>query len=191
MAIVLVADFQTYVRDKLGAVDTAILQRSLTAAESAVRAHCHRSFDAVGAASARVFVPESGTVLRVDGFTTITSVSNDGSTVASTSYQLEPLNGRSLSGDVVPYDTIRLTSGAWTLDGDRATVTVTAAWGWVTIPEAVKEAVMVLGKDIADRREMRGNVAGFGDMGAVRVGMSTDALGLLRPFVRWDRAGIA
>lgn len=193
MPIVEDVEFQEYVRDKLGTIELPILSRAKAAAESAVRRHCHRSFETPGdTPTARVFTPLSCELLFPDDIAALTSIDNDGSTLTVADYQLEPLNGRSTAGDSVPYDLIRRISGVWVVDGQRSTVSITATWGWETVPDAVKEAVCVLGKDIADRREMRGNVAGFGEFGSVKITSHPDALGLLNGFVRYDRSiGIA
>ena len=191
MAIVDVPTFQDYVRDTLAGVAVNRLSQALAAAEQMVNAHCHRVFVVAGAtATARVFVPSSAEMLRVDDFVEATAISNDGTSVTA-DYQLEPLNGIDAAGNAVPYHQLVRTSGSWTRDGKRATVTVTARWGWPAIPDAVKEALLIFAKDIAWQRELKGDVAGFSDFGAVRIRSNPLAAGLLHDFVRWDRNGIA
>lgn len=190
MAIVELADFQHYIRDAQITADASTLDVDLRAAEGMVRAHCHRDFTLAGdTPTARVFVPLSCELLNIDDAVQVTAVSNDGT--ATTGYQLEPLNGRDQAGNTVPYTALRLTSGAWVSDGQRATVSVSARWGWDAYPDDVVDAVKIMAKDLAWQRELKGDVAGFGDFGAVRMRQNAAATALLAPFVRWDRAGIA
>lgn len=184
-AIVELATFQTYARDDLAGADTGVLQTALTSAINAVNSHCNRLFTVAGAATTRVYVPVWGDVLDIHDCTTVTAVSNDGVAITSANYQLEPLNGINDAGVAVPYDRIVLTLGdRWVFDGKRATVSVTATWGWASIPTEVTEAVLMLAKDIAYNREQKGDVAGFGEFGAVRLRGNPLVQSLLTDYVK-------
>jgi hypothetical protein len=164
MSIVPIETFAAYVRDELGQINVAHLTAALAAAENFVETHCARNFNvASGTATARVFGPtqivDYGTVVRVPDFMSTTGlvVTNNGTTVAATDYQLEPLNGYDLTNSPMPYTAIRILNSVWTLDQMRATISVTADWGWTTgtVPAVVIEACKMLGKDFVTHRDSR------------------------------------
>lgn len=192
MAIVTLATFKDYARNELGAADDAAIQAALDAAHYSAYDYCGRSFEAAGAASARSFVPVAFDVLRIDDCASITSVVNNGSTVTTIDYQTEPVGGRSLSGAYRPIEQLRMINGgSWYVDGGKATVTVTATWGWSAAPPAAIEAVKVLAKDILHQRDNRSGVAGFGEFGAVRVRQNPYVAMLLDPLRRVSAFGVA
>ncbi|NBU34443.1 hypothetical protein EBS40_07515 [bacterium] len=190
MAIVTIAAFQNWARNELGSADDTAIQAALDAAHYAAYDYCGRSFEVAGAASARSFVPLSWDVLVINDCTSITSVLNDGSTVAAGDYQAEPVGGRSVATATVPFTRLRLLTGRWAVDEGRASVTVTAAWGWAVAPPAAVEAVKVLAKDILQQRDTRNGVAGFGDFGSIRVRQNPYVAMLLDPLRRGDSWGI-
>jgi hypothetical protein len=53
-------------------------------------------------------------------------------------------------------------------------VRITGVWGWVSIPTAVKQATILQASRIFKRNDSPLGVAGFGDMGVVRVGARLD-----------------
>jgi hypothetical protein len=187
VSYVLLADFKSWVRNELGTAEDSILQAGLDAAVVAVNEHCGRSFTVAGAASARSFVPESYRLVIIDDCTSVTSVVENGAAVAASGYQLEPLNGRRPSGLAVPYDQIRRIYGDWYIDASdegRATLVVTAAWGWAATPAPVIEATKILAKDILMQRDTRNGVAAFGEFGSLRVRLNPYVEELLKPFVK-------
>ena len=72
-------------------------------------------------------------------------------------YQLEPLNGLDWAGETRPYEGIRYIGNAWTFDRFRATVAVTADWGWAALPDQVVRTHYVLAKDVWEFRSQQGN----------------------------------
>lgn len=175
MAYATAAEFKAYVGgDDDVTVNDDWLEDVQAAAEDSINDHCGRNFNVVDAAAdptSRSYPPRGDLVIVHDiANTTGLTVANDGATVASTDYQLEPLNGLNAAGATVPYHQIRLINSCWTHDGKRATVTVTTdQWGWPSVPDQVKQATLILGKDIAHIRQNRFGVAGFGEFGVVRV----------------------
>lgn len=188
MAYVSLTDYKTWLRNELGATDDTMLQASLDAGEVAVNEHCGRNFNAAGAPSARLFRPESPRLVIIDDCTSVTSVVENGAAVAASGYQLEPLNGRRPSGLAVPYDQIRRIYGDWYMDGTdesgRATLSITATWGWAATPAPVIEATKILAKDILSQRDTRNGVAAFGEFGSLRVRLNPYVEQLLAPFVK-------
>lgn len=188
MAYVSLVDYKLWLRNELGTTDDAILQASLDAAEVSVNEHCGRSFDIAAGSSTRQYRPESARLVIIDDCTAVSSVAENGATVAASGYQLEPLNGRRPSGLLVPYDQIRRIYGDWYMDGadevGRASISVTATWGWAATPAPVIEATKILAKDIASQRDTRNGVAAFGEFGSLRVRLNPYVEQLLAPFIK-------
>ena len=72
------------------------------------------------------------------------------------------------TGEARPYEQIRYIGSRFTFDNYRATVSVTATWGWLAIPEQIKRAALILAKDIAVHRDVNFGNLGVTDVGAVR-----------------------
>lgn len=190
MAIVTLATFKDYARNELGSADDTAIQAALDAAHYSAYDYAGRSFEAVGVASARLFVPISWNICNIDDCTSITSVVNNGTTVSSLTYQAEPVENRSGSVATVPFTRLRMLTGAWYVWNNKASVTVTATWGWATTPAPAIEAVKILAKDILHQRDNRSGIAGFGEFGAVRVRQNPYVAMLLDPLRRGQQFGI-
>jgi hypothetical protein len=174
------ADFDLYIGDEFGATESGLRLASLKAAERMINEHCQRSFAVASTASARLFAPSGTPTLAIHDCTTVTAVSFNGAAVGSTLYQLEPI-ARSWSGLAEPYNSLRLLlSNWWIINPGEATVSVTATWGWVAVPDDVVEATKIIGKDILTQRRVTGNMATVGDFGGT-VRMNSHAMALLRP----------
>lgn len=186
-------EFQDYGRNDLAGSDDLLLQSALDAAEEMINEYCQRSFTVAAApATARQYTPTGPweQVLRIHDCTTITSVVENGATVDASGYTLEPLNALGWSGQAKPYQQLRRYTGGWAWDFGKPTVTVTATWGWVATPDAVKTATLIIAKDIAQQRNTMAGVAGFGEFGAIRVRMNPIAVNLLTPLRRVEAFGI-
>ena len=191
---VTLAGFTAYLQASEIAADQDVIQSALLAAERSINRHCARRFAAPsGSASSRSYVPRGDEVVTHDfDNTTGLVVTDDGATVSSSEYQLEPLNNLTASGLTVPFYRIRLINSCWARDGKRATVTVnTARWGWAAVPAEVPEATMILGKDLAHMRGTRFGVAGFDTFGAVRVRENPVVASLLTELRHPNAIGIA
>lgn len=160
-------EYKTWARNDLPTVDDTVIDDAIAAAEMSLDNACGRRFALAGAASARVFMADRyAHVVPIHDCTTVTAVTDNGAAVASTAYQLEPINGLSHAGEPVPYNAIRRTGGShWTYDASKALVSVTATWGWPTIPAQIKEACKVLTKAHLDGRDIRAGIAGFSPEG--------------------------
>jgi len=190
---VLLNEFLEYGRNEILGTDDAILQAGLNAAEQMINEFCGRSFTVAGdTATARSYMVAGWglNVLRIHDCTQVTLVTEDGATVAAADYQTEPLTV-SWSGMTVPIEQLRHLNGSWLWDAGRATVTVTAKWGWSETPASIKTATLIIAKDIVQQRNTSSGVAGFGEFGAVRVRMNPIAMQLLQPFRRAEAWGIA
>lgn len=150
-------------------------------------------FQPATAASARLFVPESECVVRVDPFYTATGLevktddSGNGTystTWTSTEYQLEPLNQAAYGK---PYTSVRAITRRFPCvwPPGRATVQVTAKWGWPAVPDPVRQACLMLAAmTVKLTAEAPFGVAGFGDF-AVRVRDNPVAMAKLAPYQRY------
>jgi len=112
-------------------------------------------------------------------------------TLAATDYQLAPLNSQPC-GLVTHAIRIRAIGDyvfpTWqpqNVNHYEATVQVTGTWGWSAIPTAVEQAALLLTLRQYRRYDSPLGVAGFDEMGVVRVGrIDPDVQKLLAPFRR-------
>ncbi len=150
----------------------------------------------------RVYTPESSVLVRTDDISSLTKLETGTNgtfdvEIPATDFQLEPLNGVS-GGITEPATRIRAT-GAFLFpvfshrltNLNQATVRVTGDFGFAEIPDAIKQATIVLAMRLFKRLDSPLAVAGFGDLGAIRVGrVDPDVMALIQPFVRGGR-GVA
>lgn len=171
-------------------VDDDELVDVIAAASRAVDRHCRRSFGLADAVSelkyaARYDRDECGWVVDTHDFQTTTGliVAVNGTTISSDDYVLAPddavLRGR-------PYERIILT-GSHSACGEAREVSVTAKWGWTTVPRAVKMAVKLQGNRVHWRRDAPQGVAGSPQTGSeIRLldSLDVDAMHVLRDYVK-------
>jgi hypothetical protein len=174
-------------------LDDALIELSIEAASREIDAYTERIFYQVS--GSRVFVPASATVCEIDDLVTASKVetADDGvifdTTYAATDYQLTPLNGIA-SGLPQSYTQIWAIGDnvfpVWnnvTGLGSPATVRITGTWGWAAIPTAIKQACVILAMRQFKRYDSPLGIAGFGDLGVIRVGaVDPDVQSLLMPF---------
>ena len=165
-AYVTLPEFKAYLRNELAAADDVDLLEALNSASEAIDGYCGRSFVVASGSSARVYVPTETTALFIDDCTAVSSVVVDGTTLSSSDYQKEPLNGI-VNGQSVPYTRLRRVGSLWyvTFPG-QATVSVTGTWGWSATPSRVLTACKILAKEIAETRNQVGGYVALGDMAA-------------------------
>lgn len=179
------------------AVDDTLLNMAGSAASELIDGYVGRSFGTVTAT--RYYAPDNDSLCRVDdlagtAITLVTSSNADGvwdQTWTAGDYQLEPLNGVS-EGLSVPYTRLRAVGSYWfpTASG-KSTVKLTGVFGWASIPVTVKQAACLQAERIYKRLDSPLGVAGFGDIGVMRVTRSVDpdVAVLLEPYKRYQ--GIA
>lgn len=172
-------------------VDDALLNSAIAAATAYVNNYCERTFTA-GVAGQRFYIPRGRfDTLQIDDATAITQVAIDDDLDLSYSevlnaidFQPEPLNVTT-GGIAYPFTSIRpVEDGYWPMYQNRATVRVSGTFGWPSVPDAVKQATLLQASRLFTRLESPLGVAGFGDMGAMRVSFKgdPDVLMLLAPF---------
>lgn len=173
-------------------VDDDKLSVALDTASRAVEGFCDRQFNAATEATPRVYKPEEYLWTTVDDFHTtdglIIKTDDDFDGVFETTwdavdYELNPINGIVGGEFGWPFYTIRAVSGrffprpGWFYPVApngyptyrRSTVQVTAQWGWSAVPAAVKQSTLILAAETFKMKDAPFGVAGFGDMGVIRV----------------------
>lgn len=175
------------------AVDDSILEMAIESASRLIDGYANRQFYSIGTAI-RYFVAEDDFVVQVDdlanGTVTVKSANNaDGvydTTWGTDDYQLEPLNGF-LDGQTWPYTQIRAIGDyLWPISGGEALIQITGNWGWPAVPIAIKQACIIQASRIYKRLDSPLGVAGFGDLGAIRVtrDIDPDVAQLVAPYRR-------
>lgn len=171
------------------ALDDALLEMAVESASRMIDAECDRNFYSAGTAT-RDFVPNDSYVVDTDDLTSIVSVKLDDAgeltfpvTLAVSDYQTEPVNQK-VSGNAFPITRLRMIGDhllpVW---GKQATVRIEGVYGFTPTPIQVVQATVIQASRIFKRLDSPLGVAGFGDMGAIRVGkVDPDVAMLIRPF---------
>lgn len=160
-------------------VDDALLELAVESASRMVDTYTQRNFYNQGTA-VRLFVPQDNYLTEIDDAISISKIeTSDGDQFdvewAAKDYQLEPLNGvvDGITGH--PATRIRAVDDyLFNVLAGEATVRVTGVWGWAAVPTAVKQATVIQASRIFKRNDSPLGIAGFGDMGAIRVGPQLD-----------------
>ena len=176
-------------------VDNTLLTTSITTASRFIDGYCQRDFVVASGTSTKDYVPSGMLeILPIDDVTNVLSIRIDDDldgTFATTlavnvDYQLEPVNAE-VSGMTWPYTSILpIDNGYWPIEFGRKTVRVQGTFGWPAVPAAVKQATIMQASRLFARLDSPLGVAGFGEMGAMRVSykMDPDVAMLLGPFRR-------
>jgi hypothetical protein len=173
-------------------VDDALISMAGSAASELIDAYCGRTFGTVTAT--RYYAPTDQIVCQVDdlaGTAVTISTSSAGNGVwdqtwTTTDYQLEPLNGFS-DGTTLPYTRIRAIGAYWfPTIFNSVTAKVVGTFGFPAVPSSVTQAAVIQSSRLFKRLDSPLGVAGFGDMGAMRVTRSVDpdVAVLLDPYKR-------
>jgi hypothetical protein len=180
------------------AVDDSLLNMAVESASRLVDGHAGRRFWNAGTAT-KYFVAQDDYVCEVDDISSSTIVlqtSSGADGIFDTTwdiddYQLEPLNGE-LDGIAWPYTSIRAIGDyLWPISGGEALVKVTGVFGWPSVPIAIKQATIIQASRIFKRLDSPLGVAGFGDLGAIRVtrDLDPDVAQLVMPYKRMRNVG--
>lgn len=179
-------------------IDDDLIDNCVGAASRLIDGYCNRRFWQSGTAESRVYQAEDSFYCSIDdvagtAITLKTSSQADGTfdvTWKVSDYQMEPLNG-SLDGLTWSYDKLRAVGDYLfpTVNanyGEQALVQVTAVFGWPSVPEAVTQATIIQSSRLFKRLDSPLGVAGFGDLGAIRVSryLDPDMAQLVEPYRR-------
>lgn len=169
-------------------VDDSLLETCIESASRQIDTHTERVF--TSGTAVRFYAPRDSYVCEIDDLITLTDLttSSDGDDFDTTwsvnEYQLEPLNGLT-GGSYSPFTQIRAVDDLlFNVIGGEATVRVTGTFGYGTaIPVDVKQACNLLAIRQFKRYDSPLGVAGFGDIGVVRVSrVDPDIESLLAPY---------
>ena len=169
-------------------VDDALLELAIEAASREIDSATERQFFPTNAT--RIYTSRDSYIVEIDDLTTLTTLKSssaaDGTfdiTWTASDYQLEPLNGLT-GGITIPYTQIRAVGDyTFPIDGGEATVQVVGSFGFATAPTAIKQATVLLASRIFKRNDSPLGVAGFGDLGVVRVSrLDPDVDAMIAPY---------
>ena len=176
-------------------VDDALLATAIDAASRWVDGWCDRSFAAAGTAiTYRDFVPtDTFGIVHIDDCVQVTEVRVDddldqtyGKTLQAIDWAAEPVNTKTY-GLTLPFTRLRsYEDGYWPVWRGQPTVRVYARYGWPAVPDPVRLATILQSSRLYTRNDSPLGVAGFGDMGAMRVSrfVDPDVEALLAPYRR-------
>ena len=185
--------------------DDDLLDDAVNAASRQIDACCGRIFYAQGSATARKFFTNDPYRLRVDDISSETGLvvklddDDDGTyevTVASSEFQLLPINGVVGGILISPFYIIELFSGGsqeWPMDfsSNRPRAEVTAKWGFPSVPEQIRQATLMLASELFAMRNAPLGVAGVGDFGVVNIQQNREITRMIAPFRKGTVLGVA
>ena len=160
-------------------VDDVMLEIAVESASRAIDSYTYRNFYSSGTAT-RFYAATDNHIVQTDDIAEFirlrTTDQDDAFTIEWTSsdYQLEPLNGI-VDGVATPFTRIRAI-GDYLFDPlmGEATVEVRAVFGYTSVPIEVKQACLIQASRLMKRHDSPLGVAGFGDLGVVRVSSRVD-----------------
>jgi hypothetical protein len=179
------------------ATDDALLEMAVESASRLIDAYCGRNFILAGTAT-RYYNTENPYVVQIDDARSITAVETStgldgvydtawtiGTAGGQGDAQPEPINDY-LGGVVWPYTRIRAIGDYTFPTGPENSIKVTAVFGWPNIPVTVTQATILQSSRIFTRLQSPLGVAGFGDMGIMRVsrGLDPDVVQLVEGYRR-------
>jgi hypothetical protein len=179
------------------ATDDALLEMAVESASRLIDAYCGRNFINAGTVT-RYYSTENPYVVQIDDARSISQVQTStgldgvydttwtiGTAGGQGDAQPEPINDY-LGGVVWPYTRIRAIGDYSFPTGPENSIKVTAVFGWPNIPVTVTQATILQSSRIFTRLQSPLGVAGFGDMGVMRVsrGLDPDVAQLIEGYRR-------
>jgi hypothetical protein len=170
-------------------IDDSLLETAIESASRMIDGFTARTFSNAGTAVRNFAATDDLNLIIDDAISVIEVASTDeiGDTYTvwkATDFQLEPLNSRS-DGLYMPYTGIRAVNDyAWPVVDQQALCRITGVWGWPAVPMAIRQATVIQSSRLFKRLDSPLGVAGFGDLGAIRVGryLDPDVEQLAMPF---------
>ena len=164
----------------IDSLDDDNLERAIASASRLIDGYAGRYFYSTTAT--RIFIPDNLNLCQTDDLVSITTLKTstnlDGTfdlTWTAPDYQAEPVNAV-VDGTVTPITRIRAVDDvAFPVGRGIASVQITGVFGWAAIPDPVNYACIIQASRLWKRLDSPLGVAGFGDMGVVRVSTALDA----------------
>lgn len=171
--------------------DDAMLENSIEAASRAVDGMCGRHF--YSATETHYYAAEEWGEIEVDDIVSVSTLTtdNDGDRVyettwGATDFELGP-------GDSAPYTRIYATpTGAYAFPFDRKSIRIAGTFGWPSVPDAVREATLLLAARYHSRRNTPlGVQVGKPEFGNLSIpGKDPDVERLLAPYRKFALVGV-
>jgi hypothetical protein len=187
----------TELKNRLGitdSIDDTALTAALSTASRGIEFCTHRQFNDAGAASARVYYVSSPRKARIDDFHTIaglvieTDEGSDGTFETTwssvTDYELHPLNGIVDGVPGWPYWELKAVDRWFPICVKRASLRVTARWGWASVPAPVKEGCLILAEDVFKLKDTAFGAGGYGEYGRIKARENPNVWLRIAPYVR-------
>lgn len=183
-------------RMKIPAADTQDddrLTQAVTAASRGIERVCKRQFNRAEEATVRTVAPLRDRLLITpdfhtdDGLAVATDSAADGTfatTLNPADLQLEPLDGVQDGIEGWPYWRIRAVGASAFPRTERASVRVTAQWGWAAVPADIKEACLIAAAELFKLVDAPLGVTGMQDWGMIRVRDNPKVYSLVAPYAR-------
>lgn len=173
--------------------DDALIELAIESASRLIDEDCGRVFYASGTGVARAFAPRDWMRCDTDDLISISAVEvdtdHDGvyeTTWGTADYRSHPANNLS-GGRAWPTTAlVAVADKRFYPYGDEPTVRVTGNFGFGTaVPTAIKQATVLQAQRLFKRNDSPLGVAGFGDMGAIRVSRTDpDVFNLVKGYRR-------
>lgn len=189
--------------DSGSTLTTALLERAINSTSRAIDRFCGRRFWTDAAVVARQYRPSDAYSVFVDDIATSagvivkTDTTGDGSyatTWDSNDFDLEPRNAAVVAagstGDAFSFWQITaIDDKTFPLHNRRATLQVTAKFGWSAVPVDVEEACLIKAASLFKRKDSPDGIQGVDDFGVIRISRKRDpdVAELLDPYVRYSR----
>jgi hypothetical protein len=175
-------------------IDDSLLELCIESASREIDGASERVFYSTAGAT-RVYVPRDSFLVETDDIVSVTTLKTSSGGVnfditwTAGDYQLEPLNGIA-GGIATPYTQIRAIGDylfpVWepsNVNAQEATVQITGTFGFSAVPTAIKQATIIQAQRLFKRYDSPMGIAGFSDLGAVRVGrIDPDVMELISPW---------
>lgn len=150
---------------------------AIASASAEIEKHCNRQFNKSDVATARVYQPDDSVTVTVDDFWTTDGLvvevdtNGDGSfstVVPASDYELYPRNGV-VDGQIGwPFYEIEFVSDVLPVHHRRkGIVRVTAKWGWPVVPEAVRQACVIIAAETHQLKDAPFGTAGMDQFGNI------------------------
>ena len=170
-------------------VDDDLIQSVIGAASSRIDNACNRVF--AQSTGDRYYVAHNNYTVPIDdlcaGLTVAVRTDDDESNAyaslwSSSSYQFEPLNNTVQGKPVRLLRAVGANRFNISTSG-KAMIKITGTWGWPSVPPEISEATRLMVIRMFRRFDSPLGIAGFGDLGAVRVrSLDPDIQQLIQPF---------
>lgn len=197
------SEFRDYLQDD-STLNAGPVRRAISSASRSVDKHCGRWFNHrdltlytspnVADADYMWVLPLPFDIATTDDLEVDTGAGYATSLTFDTDYICEPVNQIRSGIAGWPFTQLRSLGSAWptrTVPAARDTVRVTGTFGWLTVPDDIKQATAIIAAMLWKLGDAPFGVAGFDQFGSVRVRDIPQAATLLSDYRRDETFGVA